>query len=219
MKHAIAELVAEPTLGNIESDHRIANHLAMLASYVRLKGSELARRETPPDTSDIGYLIRGIVAQMDAISDLHRILSAQGTPNAMDLSVPLSRICAAMQTGVAGEVNIVGSFENGCELAPRAILPVTQICAEVITNAIKHGCNSDGQGNIRVSCGKTSAGTILVEISDNGQGQTCNRHAIGANGLGLRLIDALVQQVDGRMEYLSSAQGLTVRLRLPAALM
>ncbi len=33
-----------------------------------------------------------------------------------------------------------------------------------------------------------------------------------------RLIDVLIQQVDGSIEYLSTSQGLTVRVELPAAL-
>jgi len=33
-----------------------------------------------------------------------------------------------------------------------------------------------------------------------------------------RLIDALIQQVDGLIEYLSTSQGLTVRVELPVAM-
>ncbi len=38
------------------------------------------------------------------------------------------------------------------------------------------------------------------------------------DGFGIRLIDELIQQVDGRIEYLSTSQGLTVRVTLPAVL-
>ena len=201
-----------------EADHRIANHLAMLSSYVRLKAGRLIECDAVPTAEDVRCLTGLIVAQIDAISDLHRILADQGNPDTLDLSVPLSSICKAMQAGLADEINIVIQFEKDCEVALQSILPITQIFAELVTNAIKHGCDSEGQGTIKVSCCKSSSGTVIVEVSDSGSGLPDTSLAPKQGGLGLRLIDALIQQVDGSIEYLSTSQGLTVRVELPAAL-
>ncbi len=201
-----------------EADHRIANHLAMLSSYVRLRSDRLVERDAVPNAEDVRCLSRLIVAQIDAISDLHRILAVQGNPDTLDLSVPLSSICKAMQAGVADEINIVMHLEKDCALALEAILPATQIFTELVTNAIKHGCDSEGQGDIKVSCCKSSSETVVVEVSDSGSGLSDPSPTPDGDGLGLRLIDALIRQVEGSIQYLSTAQGLTVRVELPAAL-
>ncbi len=200
-----------------KADHRIANHLAMLSSYVRIKGRGLTERDKSPTVEDVRCLTRLIVAQIDAISDLHRILSELDNPDTLDLSVPLCGICKAMQAGVAGELDIVMTLDKNCYIALKSILPVTQIFSEIITNAIKHGCNSEGQGTIRVLCYKSTSGTVLVKISDNGPGLADKSNPPGEEGLGLRLINALIRQVGGSVNYSSTSHGLTVRMELPAA--
>lgn len=219
LKHETTDLEPEASSNSIaEADHRIANHLTMLASYVRLKGAAIAQHDEPLGAHEVQSLTRMIVAQIDAISDLHRILSVKANSDTLNLSTSLSRMCDAMNTGVASEIKIVQTLEKDCEVASQSILPVTQICAEVITNALKHGCNSDGSATIRVACRKNSAGVVIVEISDSGPGLSDRSGGTEKDGLGIRLIDALIEQVDGRIDYLSTSQGLTVRLALPAAL-
>ncbi len=219
-KQSLVDVAADTLSHNMaEADHRIANHLAMLSSYVRLKGGRIVQSKIPPAADDVRELTRMIVAQIDAISVLHRILSEKGNPSTMDLSVPLSRICRAMQTGVAGEAEILMTLEKNCDVAVKSIFPVTQICAEIITNALKHACNSDRKSRIRVSCRKSLIGTVFVEVSDSGPGLSDTSQAAKGEGLGVRLIESLIRQVDGSINYHSTSQGLKVQLELPAALM
>jgi hypothetical protein len=74
----------------------------MLASHVRLRGERIVKRQKPHDADDIRGRTRKIATQIKAISILHRILSEKGKPHALDLSIRLSAICSAMQSGVAG---------------------------------------------------------------------------------------------------------------------
>ncbi len=189
----------------------------MLSSYVRMKGRRLTERDRSPTAEDVQCLTRLIVAQIDAISDLHRILANQEDPDTLDLSVPLRGICKAMQAGVAGELKIVMALDKNCEIELTSILPVTQICSEIITNALKHGSNSEGKGAIHVFCCKSPSGTVLVEISDNGPGLADKSDPSGKDGLGLRLINALISQVNGSVNYFSTSHGLTVHMELPSA--
>jgi two-component sensor histidine kinase len=199
-----------------EADHRIANHLAVLSSYVRLKGSALVRRKKAPDAKEVGLLILAIGVQIDAISDLHRLLSGQGGGNTTDLGAVLSRVCRGLKSAVSGDVVIIELFGTGCQLPLCDILPVAQICTEVITNAIKYGHKPGAGSVIRVSCGQTAAGDILIQVSDNGPGLCEKPPEPVSGGVGFRMIEALVSQINGRIEHHSTAQGLTVRLALPA---
>ncbi len=190
-----------------EADHRIANHLALLACSVR--------RDDPPSTSDFSLLLAAIEAQIMAISQLHRLLSSEGTQGSDDLGHHLRTVCSAFRSGASRHVVIVESLASDCRIAPHRLLPAAQIVTEVITNAIKHGRRPGQSGRIEVSCGKDASGTILVEIRDNGPGLSANGSGTATRGLGSRLIRALVGQMDGTIDHLSTKQGLTVRLSLP----
>ncbi|MCZ0814285.1 MAG: sensor histidine kinase [Pseudomonadota bacterium] len=195
-----------------EANHRIANHLALLACHVRLKGAELVRRDPPPKLADLSLLLDAIGAQITAISQLHRLLSSEGTESSADLSHHLGMICSALGSGVSGDVVIVESLASDCTIAPQHLLPTAQIVTEVMTNAIKYGRRPGRSGRIVVCCSKDASGTVLVEILDNGPGLPAN--GLGS-GFGYRLVQALVGQIDGAIEYRSTNQGLTVCLSLP----
>ncbi len=198
-----------------EADHRIANHLTLLASYVRLKGTELVHRDPTPGAGDFSLLLEAIGAQITAISRLHRLLSTDGTQSSADLSQHLGMICSALGSGVSGDVVIVESLASDCRVAPHRLLPTAQIVTEVITNAIKYGRRPGRPGRIEVSCSKDAGGSVLVEIHDNRPGLSANRSGTAKRGVGSRLVQALVIQIDGTIEYLSTKEGLTVRLSLP----
>nr|QQZ49959.1 hypothetical protein JKL49_25250 [Phenylobacterium glaciei] len=70
----------------VEADHRIANHLAMLGGYVRLKAAGVS--------GEGRLLLETIGAQVDAVSRLHRALATHGQHGAVDLSEHLRAICA-----------------------------------------------------------------------------------------------------------------------------
>lgn len=198
-----------------EANHRIANHLALLACHVRLKGAELVRRDPPPNAADLSLLLEAIGAQIRAVSQLHRLLSSEGTQSSADLGHHLGMICSALGSSVSGDVVIVESLASECRVAPHRLLPAAQIVTEVITNAIKYGRRPGRSGRIEVSCSKDASGTVQVEILDNGPGLPANGSGPATLGVGSRLVQALVGQIDGAIEYRSTNQGLTVCLSLP----
>ncbi len=198
-----------------EADHRIANHLALLACYVRLKGAELVRRDPPPKVADLSLLLEAIGAQITAISQLHRLLSSEETQISADVGHHLGMICSAPGSGVSGDVVIVESLASDCRVAPYRLLPAAQIVTEVITNSIKYGRHPGRLGRIEVSCSKDASGTVQVEIHDNGPGMPAKRSGTATRAVGSRLVQALVGQIDGTIEYRSTDQGLTVCLSLP----
>ncbi len=198
-----------------EADHRIANHLALLGGYVRLKSAKLVRQNALPPMDDAVLLLKAIGVQIEAMSQLHRFLATTFKPNSVELHTYLASICATLRSAVAEGVQIIEEFDPGCVLSPDHMLPVAQIVTEVITNAIKHGQSKSSRAIIRVSCQTDDQGSIRIEVRDNGPGLPEPTPATGTHGLGVRIIESLVAQVHGRIDYLSGRHGLTVRLTLP----
>ncbi len=135
-----------------------------------------------------------------------------------DLSIPLAKICDAMRASCLGEINIHHSFERDCKLPLQSIVLVSQICTKILRNAVKYGCNSNGEGNIRVTCGKSLTGTIIIEVSDSGSGFSEKIRTNQRVNRDPDLIQALIHKANGSIEYRSTSKGLTVRLEFPDAL-
>jgi two-component sensor histidine kinase len=198
-----------------EADHRIANHLAMLASYVRLKSSKLVQRKPTITSEEALVVVKAIGLQIDAVSHLHRFLARDDTSDKMELCTYLATICAALRSAVEGDVDIIESFDRTCVIPPSYLLPVSQIVTEMMTNAIKHGKDPSGQVSLRVSCRHDASGSIVIEVCDNGPGLKTQPDAVKQLGLGLRIVETLTARVNGTIAYRSGPTGLSVQLTVP----
>ncbi|MEO0911560.1 MAG: sensor histidine kinase, partial [Pseudomonadota bacterium] len=102
-----------------------------------------------------------------------------------------------------------------------------EIMSELISNAIKH--HSDFDGFIRISIGE-AAGSISVEISDNGPGvpsgqlnrifwplvKLRSRDEVAGSGLGMSIALRATQKLGGRVEVCAGADtGFALRVVLP----
>lgn len=194
-----------------EADHRIANHLAMLAAFVRLKDLEVTGDTT---TEAVHLLLETIRTQTDAVASLHRLLSAQGTATYADLASNLEATCAPLKSLLAGRIEIVVDCLANCRIAPDKVLPITQIVSEAVTNAVKYAYDGGRIGRITVR-GFKDGGLTVVEIADDGPGLPAGLDTRAGGRLGLRLMRALSKQLGGDLNFMSGAAGLVVRLTLP----
>ena len=207
----------------IESNHRIANHLAMLASYVSMQRLEFSR-PAAMDGTEVLRLLDGIGAQLVAVSELHRMLTRADSLSSGDIGAHLARLCEALRLGPVRNSTIDYSRGAGCILPSSQILPVSQIVSEVVTNALKHGHRAGSAGAIRVRCLRSVADRIEITVVNDGAGEEAAETAditdgavIKLPGIGFAMIAALVEQVKGTIDYRTSSAGFSVTLSLPAA--
>lgn len=200
----------------VEADHRIANHLALLASYVRLKAADLAAREEPPDRAVFLRLLEGVELQIDAVGRLHRALASGGQDGSVHLGEHLHAVCAPFASGLSEAITLTEDFAQTCVIGLDQVLPLTQIVAEAITNAFKHAQPHGRAGTVCVRCRPTETGAARVEIIDDGPGLPARFDPVSEGGLGLRLMQALARQLKASLVFESSDLGLCVQLTLPA---
>jgi two-component sensor histidine kinase len=198
-----------------EADHRIANHLALLTGYMRLKAADLAGQAAEPSRDSVGLLLASVSGQINAVARLHRCLAADQRPTSADLSEQLHEICAPFASSLCGAARFVEDFPPGCVVRPEQLLPLSRIVAEVITNALKHA-HADGEaGAILARCRNDDTGAVLIEVIDDGAGlpETFDPETDG--GLGFRLLRALGKQLGALITFDSGDHGLRFRLTLP----
>lgn len=200
----------------VEADHRIANHLAMLRSYLHLKESDLTRQPGEISRESVHLILASLDAQIVAVSQLHRALAARGRRTSADLAEQLHATCAPFMSGLAGSTTITEEFEEGCRVDADQVLPLTQIVAEALTNALKHG-SARAAGAVRVRCCKGVLGGVLIEVIDNGPGLPAGFDPASGGGLGFRLLRSLSRQLGALMAFKTSPGGVTFQLALPPA--
>lgn len=200
-----------------ESDHRIANHLSLLMAYVRLKTVDVDHAEAAPNPLAVHAILDSINAQIAAVAKLHRALTSDLLMGSTDLGAHLHEVCAPFAGGLGGAVRIVEDLPPGCAVRPEQVLPVSQIAAELITNALKHACDGAGPGTVLVRCRNDAAGAVRLEIVDTGCGFPAGFDPDTDGGLGFRLVRSLSARLGARIEFESSAGGVSFRLTLPAS--
>ena len=200
-----------------EADHRIANHLAMLARYVGMKQRDIAGRLDAETSAPVQLAFESIEAQVKAVASLHRSLAMQRRGTAIDLREQLQQICAPFKSGLSGPIQLTQDVPDGCLVRSEHVLPVTQIVSEVITNAIKHSHVRGEGGTVAVSCHAVADNQLEIEIRDDGAGLPQRFDALTAGGLGFRLIRALTAQIGAQSGFDSSGAGTRFWLRLEAA--
>ncbi|MGZ6040135.1 MAG: sensor histidine kinase [Phenylobacterium sp.] len=198
-----------------EADHRIANHLTLLLSYLRLKTADIDRQREAPSRQAIHVLLDGVGAQIAAIAKLHRAMVPGDLTGPVDLGLHLHEVCAPFAQGLGGTSRIVEDFEPGCVVRRDQILPLSQIAAEVVTNALKHSGDSAEPGLVRVRCLNDETGAVRIEVIDDGEGFAPGFDPSSDGGYGFRLVRGLGQQLGARIDFESTPLGVCFRLTLP----
>ena len=201
----------------LEADHRIANHLAMLSSYVGLRQKSLARHLDDVTATHAQLAFDGIRTQIEAVSRLHRSLATRKRGAGIDLGDYLHQVCAPFMSGLSGAIELTEDLHLGCLVRSDQILPLTQIVSEVITNAIKYSHVRGETGKVSVNCHSAADNMLEIEIVDDGTGLPQLFDTQTAGGLGFRLIRALTAQIGAQSGIESSVAGTRFWLRIEPA--
>jgi two-component sensor histidine kinase len=106
--------------------------------------------------------------------------------------------------------------ELHCELDPVEVqadraLPLALIVSEVASNALKHAFPDQRKGSVGIALRRQGTGRAVLSIVDDGIGF---RPGEGRGGLGMRLVRAFAQEVDGEASFRSDA-GTRFTLEFP----
>jgi two-component sensor histidine kinase len=121
----------------------------------------------------------------------------------------LDAVCNAAQQSFPSNIKIVRERVSG-ELDNDNAMPLALILNELLTNAVKHGCNSNGEAQIRV--GLTNGEAFELYVEDDGPG--FNFESVKHQSSGLKLVQLLARQLRGHLEVSTTpASRCTVRFK------
>ena len=169
-----------------ELNHRVKNNMQMLQSLLYTASKKTENAEAHRILDDASGRIAAMAAAQQVL---------YGTINAMRFSAKdfLDAVCEAAQQTFPAHIKIVREAASG-ELANDDAMPLALILNELLTNAVKHGCNRRTESVIRT--GLTSDdGSFSLYVEDDGPGFD-PRSVVGKSS-GLQLVQLLARQLQG----------------------
>jgi two-component sensor histidine kinase len=191
-----------------EVNHRVANSLSLVASFVKLQSNavkEQAAKDALAETQ----------ARIYAVSLVHKRLYSSGDVRFVALDEYLSGLLDHLETSMRGE-GLGASLRYDLEplkLQTDASVNLGVVVTEWVTNAFKYAY-PDRRGEVRVRLKRLSDGQVELVVEDDGVGRNDEQTAKGT-GLGTRIVKAVALTMGAHIEYLTRQPGSAARLLFP----
>lgn len=170
-----------------EVSHRVKNSLALVSGLLSMQARGAASEETRLALNDAG-------ARIQAISRVHDQLWRSVDLDTVELNDFLCQLCEGLAESAPHHV-IDCVAEPGSVSSDMAI-PLGLVVTEFVTNAIKYAYGPEG-GRIEVRA-EIRPEDVRVSVADRGRGFDLAT-ARSDRSLGLRVVDSLVQQLNGTL--------------------
>ncbi|MFW5848202.1 MAG: sensor histidine kinase [Spirochaetota bacterium] len=186
-----------------EIHHRVKNNMQLIMSIVRLqRGQSLSTHE----------FAAMIEARIGAIASVHELLYRSedlASVNMGTLLQNLARIAAFSSTTQTIEVEA-----EPIELPMEQAMPLALISNELAINALKHGAAGGAATTLTFV---RKAEHLILSVCDGGPGFPETFNVERSDGLGMKLVRALVEQLHGTLEISRrEPNGACVTVRSPA---
>ncbi|TVQ67963.1 MAG: PAS domain S-box protein [Balneolaceae bacterium] len=209
MQEQLSRSLKEKNILIAEIHHRVKNNMAIISSLLNLQsgyaeGEETRRllQETETRVRTMA-LVHELVYEGDNFTDIAMHDLLQRLVNLLERSfqMPDKHIRTSLQS-------------DDITMDMSSSIPLALLVNELVTNSWKHGFNGAREGLIRVSFLRKN-GQFELRVHDNGSGvsQEQVEKLRRPSSFGYTIINGLVQQLKGTLDYDNSGEGLAVIIR------
>ncbi|MDR8393878.1 PAS domain S-box protein [Aliifodinibius sp. S!AR15-10] len=178
-----------------EIHHRVKNNLAVISGLLDLQSAKSSSEETKKILSES-------VNRIQSIATLHEKLYETGNFN--DIYLPeyiegllehLVKTMSDQTTDITTKIDIADA-----RLSVSNAVPLALIINELVTNSFQHGFQHREEGTLEISLDHDKEKFELT-VADNGVGLPEELDVENLDSLGLRLIETLCNQLNGKYEF------------------
>lgn len=189
--------------------HRVKNNLQIIDGMVMMQSRQL----DDPVAKDSLQALR---SRIYALGLVHQQLMASTDLQTFDIAPFLKELSGHIVDG-----GTEGGIELSVDACPLTVnldfaIPLGLLVTELVTNSLKHAF-PEGRGRVSVSLTlDETEGKVVLTVSDNGTvDQELNGKTLYKTGLGTKIVNGLVAQLNGSMETKRDG-GMTTQIILPA---
>lgn len=171
-----------------ELNHRVKNNLSMITSLINLKNAEI-----DADLSDIENQVRAILL-------IHEKLQQSDDVGKITLDAYMYELLETVFSSFPGRTVKITVSSDDIALETRKAVSLGLIINEIATNAMKHGFKNRENPEFSVKAELDNEDNCVITLSNNGAPFPEDVDLDNPETLGLRLVSALVEQLEGTVE-------------------
>ena len=184
--------IADYAVMRNEVDHRVKNNFQMILGLLEMQAARAADPE-------LKAALRDTAARISGFGRAHRRLhGAEVGLQTVNFAAYLLDLCADLDD--ATSLGRTVAFESDLADYPLShdrAMAAGAIVNELVTNALKHAFEPGAPGQVRVALRSGAPGRCELTVSDDGRGLPADYRS--GNGLGHRILGALVKQSEGEL--------------------
>jgi len=209
-KKAEEALLKTENLRKKEIHHRIKNNLQVISSLLSLQAENFIDEKVKEAFQDSQN-------RVISMSLIHEELYKTGDSEALDFAAYLQKLATELLKSYkigTEDIRLKLDLEN-VSLKMDTAIPLGIIVSELVSNSLKHAFPMGRNGEIRVKLHRTEndeTSQFTLIVSDDGIGLSENTDFRNTSSLGLQLVIALVEQINGSIE-LEKEAGTGFRIR------
>ena len=209
-KKAEEALLKTENIRKKEIHHRIKNNLQVISSLLSLQADQFSDekvKEAFQDSQD----------RVISMSLIHEELYKTGDSGALDFAAYLQKLATELLKSYkigTEDIRLKLDLEK-VSLKMDTAIPLGIIVSELVSNSLKHAFPRGRNGEIRIKLYRTEnedTSQFTLIVSDDGVGLSGNTDFRNTSSLGLQLVNALVEQINGSIE-LEKEAGTGFRIR------
>jgi len=201
--------LAEKTVLLKEVNHRVKNNLSVIGALLGMQADEVDSEQARQALGDSQQRVLSMALVQEFLytgDHLDRINFGQ---YARQLAEQISAACS-----VDDRVRIEVKAEP-IDLPVNRAIPCGLILNELVSNAFKHGFPGGRTGSITVRFSRRPEGDLLLSCEDDGVGIPEGVDWKNAHSLGLRIVQILVKQIEGKLTLDRPHRGTRFELSFP----
>jgi len=206
LEKTLKKSLEEKDLMMKEIHHRVKNNLQIVSSLLSLQSRNV---------NDEKYIeiFKESQNRVKSVAHIHEYLYQSRKMTKINLSDYIRRIITDLRYSYGldpEKVEIKVEIEE-IDLNIETATPLGLIITELVSNSIKHAFHDQKSGEITVKFSSIND-EFLLEVSDNGLGIPEDLNLEKSDTLGLKLVNTLVEQIDGILE-LDKTKGTSFKIR------
>jgi two-component sensor histidine kinase len=190
-----------------EVNHRVANSLAIISSFVHMQSRAVNHQEAKDALQDTQRRIQ-------AVAQIHRKLYTSDNVKVVAMDDYLKGLVTELENtwSTPQSARTMTLSADAINLDTDKAVSVGVIVNELVSNACKYAYAPVDPGEIRVLLVADGHDHFILRVEDDGCGLTLGSAPRGT-GLGSRVVKAMAQSLHTTIHYENARQGLNVSLR------
>lgn len=189
----IQKALAENKVLIKEIHHRVKNNLQVISSLLSLQ----ERKVTDENTKEA---LKSSKTRVETMSILHQSLYQGDEVRGIGVKEYFSDLINNLVDTYTVNDNITTSIDiDNLKIDVDSMIPLGLVANELICNAIKHGIGDALSGHISISL-KDMGDQVILSVTDSGGKLTDNKLKLKEGSLGVKLINAFANRLDGKLE-------------------